>query len=113
MFVDVGANDYRHDSTTYYLETALGWHVIAVDAQREYAAGYQQYRPRTEYFTLFVSDQTDATAGLYIRRIDHSARPGLGRPSTSAIACPLRRVSCPRSVSMTSSLGLAWIGSIS
>src|ERR1700680_3079298 len=30
VFVDIGANDYRHDSTTYYLETALGWTGLAV-----------------------------------------------------------------------------------
>ena len=66
VFVDVGANDYRRDSTTYYLEMALGWHGIAIDAQREFAEGYRRYRPRTTFFALFVSDQTDATADLYI-----------------------------------------------
>jgi FkbM family methyltransferase len=66
VFVDVGANDYREDSTTYYLETSLGWHGLAIDAQREYEDGYRKNRPRTKFFALFVSDQTDAIADLYI-----------------------------------------------
>jgi FkbM family methyltransferase len=65
-FVDVGANDYRRDSTTYYLETALGWHGLAIDAQREFAEGYRKNRPRTQFFSFFVSDRTDAVAELFI-----------------------------------------------
>jgi len=66
VFVDVGANDYQHDSTTYYLETALGWHGLAIDAQREMAEGYRKNRPRTQFFSFFVSDRTDAVAELFI-----------------------------------------------
>jgi FkbM family methyltransferase len=66
VFVDVGANDYREDSTTYYLETSLGWHGLAIDAQREFADGYLKNRPRTRFFSFFVSDRTDAVAELFI-----------------------------------------------
>jgi FkbM family methyltransferase len=66
VFVDVGANDYQRDSTTYYLETALGWRGLAIDAQREFAEGYQKNRPRTQFFSFFVSDKTDAVADLFI-----------------------------------------------
>jgi FkbM family methyltransferase len=66
VFVDVGANDYQRDSTTYYLETALGWHGLAIDAQREFAEGYRTNRPRTQFYSFFVSDKTDAVADLFI-----------------------------------------------
>jgi FkbM family methyltransferase len=65
-FLDVGANDYRKENNTYYLETALGWSGIAIDAQQEFAAGYEQHRPRTKFFALFVSDVSDASAQLYV-----------------------------------------------
>ena len=65
-FLDVGANDYRKENNTYYLETALGWSGIAIDAQQEFATGYEQHRPRTKFFALFVSDVSDASAQLYV-----------------------------------------------
>jgi hypothetical protein len=58
VFVDVGANDYRRDSNTNFLETVLNWSGVAIDAQREYAVGYQQNRLRTRFFAAFVSDTT-------------------------------------------------------
>ena len=66
VFVDVGANDYRIHSTTYFLETALGWRGIAVDPQLQYEEGYARHRPRTTFFGLFVSDVSDETAALFI-----------------------------------------------
>jgi len=65
-FVDVGANDYRLASKTYYLETVLGWTGIAVEPQTQFAAGYQQHRPKTKFFPFFVSDVSDQTAKLYV-----------------------------------------------
>jgi FkbM family methyltransferase len=65
-FLDVGANDYRKYNNTYYLEHALGWSGIAIDAQPEFATGYEQHRPRTKFFALFVADFTDASMQLYI-----------------------------------------------
>ena len=32
VFVDVGANHYKDESNTYFLETELGWSGIAIDA---------------------------------------------------------------------------------
>ena len=66
VFVDVGAADARLQSTTYYLERALGWSGIAVDAQVEFAAGYREHRPRTRFFPLFVADQSGQRATLYV-----------------------------------------------
>jgi FkbM family methyltransferase len=65
VFVDVGANHYRDNSNTFFLETQLGWSGVAVDAQREFAAGYLTHRPRTTYVTAFVSDHL-GTMPFYI-----------------------------------------------
>ena len=66
VFVDVGANDYRATSKTYYLETQLGWSGIAIEPQREFAADYARHRPRTKLLPFFVSDVSNETARLYI-----------------------------------------------
>ena len=68
FFVDVGANHYRVTSKTYYLETTLGWSGLAIEPQRQYAADYLKYRPRTKFFPFFVSDRSDETAQLYVLR---------------------------------------------
>jgi FkbM family methyltransferase len=67
-FLDVGANDYRKENNTYYLETALGWSGIAIDAQQEFITGYEQHRPGTKFFALFVSDVSDTFEQLYVPR---------------------------------------------
>lgn len=65
-FVDVGAADYRQYSNTWFLETALGWSGLAIDAQASYAADYAAHRPRTRFESFFVSDRSDAQATLYV-----------------------------------------------
>jgi FkbM family methyltransferase len=66
VFVDVGANDHRENSNTYFLEVERGWSGIAIDAQTEFAAGYQRHRPRTRFFAFFVSDVTGRSEELYV-----------------------------------------------
>ncbi|MEO8075034.1 MAG: FkbM family methyltransferase [Acidobacteriota bacterium] len=66
VFVDVGANHYRRASKTYYLESVLGWSGVAVEPQREFAAGYANYRPRTKFAPFFVSDVSNETARLFM-----------------------------------------------
>jgi FkbM family methyltransferase len=68
VFVDVGANHYRVASKTYYLESKLGWSGVAIEPQREFADEYRTYRPRTRFLPFFVSDQSNHTARLYLRR---------------------------------------------
>jgi FkbM family methyltransferase len=68
IFVDVGANHYRRASKTYYLESVLGWSGLAVEPQKEFAAGYATHRPRTRFAPFFVSDVSNETARLYIIR---------------------------------------------
>ena len=66
VFLDVGAADAREWNNTYFLETTLGWSGIAIDAQPEFAAEYARLRPRTRFFSLFVSDVSDAVETFYV-----------------------------------------------
>jgi FkbM family methyltransferase len=65
FFVDIGASDYRRDSTTYYLEKYLGWRGIAVDANVKFEAGYLADRKNTKFFNFFISDRSDDLADFY------------------------------------------------
>jgi FkbM family methyltransferase len=66
VFVDVGANHYRDESNTYYLEHTLGWSGVAVDALEEFAADYLAYRPRTKFVAAFVADASDTTIEFFV-----------------------------------------------
>lgn len=66
VFADVGANHYRRDSNTYFLETQLGWSGVAVEPQVKFAADYAAHRPRTRFVPLFVSDRSNEKTVLYV-----------------------------------------------
>ncbi|OFW06558.1 MAG: hypothetical protein A3H96_12890 [Acidobacteria bacterium RIFCSPLOWO2_02_FULL_67_36] len=66
VFVDIGANHYRDDSTTFYLEERLGWSGVAVEPLKQFEPDYVKYRPRTRFLPFFVSDVSDRTAQLYV-----------------------------------------------
>jgi FkbM family methyltransferase len=66
VFVDVGANHYRRDSNTYYLETQLGWSGVAIEPQAEFAGDYAAHRPRTKFVPLFVSDVSRSQIAFYV-----------------------------------------------
>src|SRR6185436_4028782 len=68
VFVDVGANHYKVASKTYYLESKLGWSGLAIEPQREFGDEYGAYRPKTKFLPFFVSDESNHTAKLYLRR---------------------------------------------
>jgi FkbM family methyltransferase len=68
FFVDVGANHYRSNSKTYYLESELGWSGLAIEPQREFAAEYAKYRLRAKFFPFFVDNVSNATAKLYMTK---------------------------------------------
>ena len=70
-FVDVGSYDYRRFSNTYYLDQTLGWTGVAVDAQEEFAADYAKYRPRTKFFSYFVSDRSEAVESLFVPTLNN------------------------------------------
>jgi len=65
VFLDVGSAEPQRISTTYYLESALGWSGIAIDAQREYGPAYAELRPATRFFSYFVSDSDALSTTLY------------------------------------------------
>ncbi len=65
-FVDVGANHYRNNSNTYYLETVLGWSGLAIEPQTKFAPEYAKYRAKTIFIPLFVSDRSNEKATLYV-----------------------------------------------
>jgi FkbM family methyltransferase len=66
VFLDVGANHYRNQNNTYFLETTLGWSGIAIDALEEFAADYQTFRPRTKFVALFASDVADSFVQFFV-----------------------------------------------
>jgi hypothetical protein len=46
----------------------LGWSGIAIDALTEYEGSYRKLRPRTTFFALFVGDQSQQTATMYVSK---------------------------------------------
>jgi FkbM family methyltransferase len=66
VFVDIGANDYRKESNTYFLETSLGWSGIAIDALPEFGPDYAKHRPKTRFVAMFASDVADSTVQFFV-----------------------------------------------
>ena len=66
VFLDVGANHYRDDSNTFYLESQLGWSGVAVDALDEFADDYRLHRPRTRFVAAFVSEAPGNTVRFFV-----------------------------------------------
>lgn len=66
VFVDVGAADARKWSTTYRLETLLGWSGVAIEPQPQYGEGFARLRPRTRLIQAFVSDKAGSSQVLWI-----------------------------------------------
>src|SRR5262245_22937955 len=66
FFVDVGANDYKVTSNTYYLDTVLNWRGLAIEPQRQFEADYVKFRPRTKFLSFFVSDASNQLAKMYV-----------------------------------------------
>jgi len=79
FFVDVGANHYRIESTTYFLEERLGWQGIAIDAAGDFEAGYLEHRKKTRFFCFYVSDRSDAEVDFYITQKNYERRSSANR----------------------------------
>jgi FkbM family methyltransferase len=89
VFLDVGANHYRDESNTYFLEQQLGWSGVAIDAIREFGADYAVHRPRTRYVAMFASDVADATVQFFVpdnRLVASSSREFTERYGTAGEA---------------------------
>jgi FkbM family methyltransferase len=76
-FVDIGANHYRINSTTYYLEKYLGWSGIAVDAICDFKKEYDLYRPKTLFFCFYVSDRSNDAADFYVNQQNRRVSTGI------------------------------------
>lgn len=66
FFLDVGAFHPKKLSTTYYLESHLGWRGIAVDPMPGLAELYAAQRPSTRFFQLAASDRTGERLTLHL-----------------------------------------------
>jgi FkbM family methyltransferase len=66
VFLDVGASHYQLGSNTYYLEKALDWSGIAVEARAEFGAEYAANRPKTRFVAMFASDVPDRAVQLFV-----------------------------------------------
>ncbi len=63
VFLDVGANDYRNESNTYYLETELGWSGVAIDALDVGDSAVQFFVPEQNKLVASVSHEFTERAG--------------------------------------------------
>jgi FkbM family methyltransferase len=70
-FLDVGANHYRNENNTYYLETTLGWSGVAIDALGEFAEDYRLHRLKTRFVAMFASDVADSRVRFFVSDEDH------------------------------------------
>lgn len=66
-FADIGSGHFRNHSTTYYLEKALGWHGLAVDANCAFGDDYSLYRRHTRFFCYFVGAKSDTRVEFFIQ----------------------------------------------
>jgi FkbM family methyltransferase len=76
VFLDVGAAHYQEHNNTYFLETSRGWSGVAIDAIPSYAEGYRLMRPRTRFFSFFVSDRSDDVVEFYELQRNNAASSG-------------------------------------
>ncbi len=65
FFLDVGASDPVHNSTTYYLEKHLGWKGIAIDALPWLASPWAEKRPNSRFFNYIVTDHSGTIETFY------------------------------------------------
>lgn len=61
VFLDVGCAWPRRNSTTFFLESFLGWTGIGIDAVEQYAEAWKVYRPRSTFLHYAVCDQSGGT----------------------------------------------------
>ncbi len=65
-FLDVGCSTPIENSTTYYLENHLDWSGIGIDALRHHAPAYRKERPKTKFFSYFVTDHSNTRKEFYL-----------------------------------------------
>lgn len=65
VFLDVGAGNYKRDSTTFFLEEQLGWTGVSVDALAELGPDYKKHRPRTKFMNFLITDKATGLHKFY------------------------------------------------
>ena len=66
FFLDVGCAEWQLESSTYYLESVLGWKGIGIDARKELAKDYAEHRPGTRFFNFLVTDHSGTEDPFYL-----------------------------------------------
>ena len=69
VFVDVGCHLPREMSTTYYLESRLGWTGVGIDVMGEYAPLWELHRPNSKFVRAAVSDKDGEMLELHVGAI--------------------------------------------
>ena len=89
VFLDVGANHYKNQSNTYYLESELGWSGVAIEPLTEFAADYATHRKKTIFVAAFASDVADSTIPFYVPQVGQklmsSSNPTFASLITTAV----------------------------
>lgn len=65
FYVDAGCAFPRSYSTTFYLESRLGWSGIGIDAVPSYAEGWKKLRPRGKFVNYLVTDRSGEEDTFY------------------------------------------------
>ncbi len=58
VFLDVGCAWPRRNSTTFFLESYLGWSGIGIDAVEHYREAWEFYRPKSTFLHFAVCDKS-------------------------------------------------------
>jgi FkbM family methyltransferase len=66
FYVDAGCAFARSYSTTFYLESRLGWSGIGIDAVPSYADGWKKHRPRGKFVNYLVTDRSGEEDTFYV-----------------------------------------------
>jgi len=61
VFLDVGCAWPRRNSTTFFLDSFLGWTGIGIDAVEHYREGWEQFRPESTFLHYAVCDESGGT----------------------------------------------------
>jgi len=93
FFVDVGAGQYKINSTTYFLEKHLGWKGIAIDAISRYEKGYLLNRKNTQFYSFYVADKSDDEIDFYI--IERNKRLSTGNVEAARRQGKFEKVKVP------------------
>jgi FkbM family methyltransferase len=81
VFVDVGAWHWETGSNTYFLEQDLGWSGLAIDASPEFAAGWRDHRPNSQFVVAFVDATDGASRTFYTGANSQTSSASQSEPS--------------------------------